>query len=659
MAFSESKFRRGREKSFERLNRYRGLRAADNPALHAAMTAFYDQVRFEGREINAGRQPVANTQVVHNLVRELQKKGAFSVRARWWLDNQNKDSYSRNSKWEAALEKAGAEHVRNTGAWSKTTGMPAELRAELNNGRTLESAPGAAILDGLDTGHDRATPSPSMNYMWGEASQTFMAESRGTVHADVYRGVDENSVLKTIEMPELLNKMERGEVDGVTFHVRRRNQQTAVLDEVATYTVRSQNSWDQVMTLDRTPSYSAEQNREYQTQQVARSILRNRQGIQQSLDGFRGILDNANRDPDQAVFVTGAGAEFPHSTATREQIAGWERHPSQSSQAGQNWPAAPSAAQTLEDRLQAVASAQEARGSASTHSSGSNPQVPGNVARGSLHTVTTASSNSGSGGYLGPVNTLSSGQHAYMSNARHQLPTGGQMISGYPAAGGSVPHFDTPDYEIENPLATTMSNMSVAVSPGERPGAAQSSYFDYYGNQNPGRAYGGSYGSGETGPVRNPSGPYAGYSMSAQPQIDSVDRQSYFPDSQANRGAGTYSDSQFGEPLNRVNAKAYTASSSSPSSEPAPVARTATYNPSYDAQERTPSTGSASSNFGAPLAQAPRNPSPPPEAPAPVKSSSSGHGHSGKKKKETKAPSGVLAWMAGAQQKKKPGGHGK
>ncbi|MEU0430599.1 hypothetical protein ABZ153_02885 [Streptomyces sp. NPDC006290] len=92
---------------------------------------------------------------------------------------------------------------------------------------------------------------------------------------------------------------------------------------------------------------------------------------------------------------------------------------------------------------------------------------------------------------------------------------------------------------------------------------------------------------------------------------------------------------------------------------PSPVGNTQSYNPSYtNTQERTPSTGSASSDFGAPLAQTARNPSPPStsEAPAQRQSSSSGHGHSGgKKKKETKAPSGLVAWMGGAQYKKKPG----
>jgi hypothetical protein len=181
-----------------------------------------------------------------------------------------------------------------------------------------------------------------------------------------------------------------------------------------------------------------------------------------------------------------------------------------------------------------------------------------------------------------------------------------------------------------------MSNMSLAVSPGEEYGAGGSSYFDSrYGTQNPRQTYGG-------GPYEAAPGPYTGYTMSATPQIDSVDRQSYFPSSQANRGGSgggsAYSDSQFGEPLNRVNANDYTPSS--PSYEPAPAAVTGP-------QERTPSTGSASSDFGAPLAPVHRNPSPPSEAPA---QSSSGHKHSGKTKKPK--PSGGTS---GSQQKKKPG----
>ncbi|MFF0186921.1 hypothetical protein [Streptomyces sp. NPDC005244] len=85
---------------------------------------------------------------------------------------------------------------------------------------------------------------------------------------------------------------------------------------------------------------------------------------------------------------------------------------------------------------------------------------------------------------------------------------------------------------------------------------------------------------------------------------------------------------------------------------PAPVHGAQTFSPYTNTQERTPSTGSASSDFGAPLQPTQRHPSPPSEAPAPVASSASGgHGHSSSKKsKKTKEPSSTLMWLAGKKQ---------
>jgi len=370
--------------------------------------------------------------------------------------------------------------------------------------------------------------------MWGHASETFMGETRGTAHADVYRGIDESSVLNNIEMPLLLQKMEAGEVDGVTFHVRRRNQQTGVLDETATYTVHSRASWDEVPTLDRSPSYFAEQGREYQTQQVARSILRNRQGVQQSLDNFKVILDNANADPDAAVFMTSAGAAFPHSgvQVTSEEVAGWQRHPSQGSQDGHNWPAGTSAAQTLYDKL-AFHSAMQ--GSVSSASTGSGRQVPADLARMESHRTTATGSSSGSGDYLAPVNTVASNQGIHMSPAPlQQLPTGGQTAYNYPIPPNSAAQFHTPDYD-GNELAPAMSHMSM-VSPGETGPVSESQqqgYFDSYygtnasheghyganaGNQAAGQGQYGGYGASETAAGPAPyypttSGSMPGYTM--------------------------------------------------------------------------------------------------------------------------------------------------
>ncbi|MET7981558.1 MULTISPECIES: hypothetical protein [unclassified Streptomyces] len=97
---------------------------------------------------------------------------------------------------------------------------------------------------------------------------------------------------------------------------------------------------------------------------------------------------------------------------------------------------------------------------------------------------------------------------------------------------------------------------------------------------------------------------------------------------------------------------------------PSPVHDARSYNPSYtNTQERTPSTGSASSDFGAPLAHAPRNPSPPSAdpVPVPVQSGSTGKQRSKETKeaKQHKSGGGLAAWVRGDQYKKKPGGPSK
>ncbi|MET7458190.1 hypothetical protein ABZT03_41420 [Streptomyces sp. NPDC005574] len=469
MAFDQKKFDRGRRKAFKRLAAYRGLKQGDNPHLHMALNALFDRIEEEGRQINRGEAPVADKEKVHTAIRALKNEHAYSVNAQWWLDNQEK--YLESRLWGEARIEAAKEHVQHIGAWSKTTGLPAELRSYL----TLEKVPGAAFMDNVDWGFDYDTPSPTLNYMWGESSLTFMGGARGIVDADVYRGIDESSVLNKIEMPELLIKIEAGEVAGVTFHVRRRNQQTSVLDETATYTVRSQLSWDQIPMLDRTESYRVEQGREYQTQQVSRSILRNRQGLQGSLDDFTEIINRAYSDPDTAVFMTGENAAFPYPEmkVTPEQMTGWERP----------------AERSLNDKL-AVHSA--AQGSMSSASTGSGPHVPGDHARRDSHQTTASGYSSESGNFLAPVNTLASDEWGmFMSpDSLQQLPTDGRTIYSYegatnPVTTGQLPnpeHGFESEYGFGDELLSPMSQLSM-FPPGEldpTPGNGQDYFGAYY-----------------------------------------------------------------------------------------------------------------------------------------------------------------------------------
>ncbi|MEV7345473.1 hypothetical protein [Streptomyces sp. NPDC093544] len=599
MAFNERTWRRGRKTSLDRLQLYRDLNERDNPELNRSAKALYERIRYEGREINAGRTPQPDTDLVHRLVGQLVAARAFEVRGDWRIDNQNRKSLRDDRRWERALKKEAAREAENSGAWSKTTGMPAELRALLNRGRTLEFTVGADWLDAVDPGLDRATPSPTLNYMWGHSSETYMGTTTGTLHADVYRGIDESSVLNKIEIPKLLDMMEAGQVNGVAFHVRRRNEQSGVLEETAEYTIHSRESWDQVMTLERTPSYLDEQNREYQTQQIGRAILRNRMGMHQSLDNFRTVFEHAQADPNTVVLMSAAGAPAPQplGAVTSERMAAWERHPSLDSNAGQNWPAGTSAAQTLWDKLATHANTQ---GSVSSASTGSAPQLS------RMDTAQTTQSY-GSGNYLGPVNTVASQHLEAPTDFNQQLPTVAQYPNyTYPADPAPAMPFTSPNYDGEQ-LAPAMSNMTVA-SPGDM-GSSESYFGDQRYTSQPQSYYGsGSHGGGESSHqpnvyYPNSSGNTTGYTMNtslnsqqypAFTMNTSIPRDTSSLTSAAPgnptgghlqradppaRSAGSTSSSEgFGAPLQRVNANIQTeaeavAESPSPSPSPPPVRR--------------------------------------------------------------------------------------
>lgn len=556
MAFDERKWAAAKKKTINRLNLYRDLKQSQNPGLHTAVDAFYEQLRYEGWEINAGRQPAANTQAVGDLIGHLKSAGALSVRADWWIRNQDLEKNLEWNAWQADLWAAAGRHAINVGLWSKTTGMPAELRAQENDGNTLEWSPAMLAFDDLTPAFDRGTPSPTLNYMWGESSHTFVGHARGTVHADVLRGIDATSVLNTIEVPALLNMMEEGLVDGVTFHVRRRDA-GKVLREVGTYTISSRESWDAVLPLDRTPSYQEEQNQEYKTQQVSRAILKNRDGALQSLADFRQVLDNA-RGSDSIVVMTHEDTEFPDEMkASSKDLESW-KYRSRS---------APGPAQTLHRKLRDAALKQDARGSSSSSSSKSSSKskskstsrskaaTTSRTTRGSTQTARTTSTH-GSGDYLVPVNTQNSSERVYMSNSHAQLPPAGQMYI-------AQPQFQTPEYEPENPLERSMSNLTIA--PDDTGYTPQPNYYtgneNYSGHQDP-------YGNQET------------------------QHSSYYPENPTTDSSVVTSNWRLQDPVGQY--------STAPNPTGGYYDSYNSYN-SYNSYDRQDSTSSASSGFGTEL----------------------------------------------------------
>ncbi|MFE6481580.1 hypothetical protein ACFVGN_01365 [Streptomyces sp. NPDC057757] len=513
MAVDMAALERGIAKTNERLDSYRGFRRGDNPGLRDSVDAVFERMRVEGREINSRVTPAEDQAVVDRMMERFNEQKAYEVRGNWRIQNQDKPEYASEAAWQQALSDAAATHVQNSGAWSKTTGMPAELWAEAENGRTLEIVTPGSAFDGIHYGNDRSTPFPTLNYAWGGQSKTFMAGTRGMVHAQVLRGIDESSVLNTIEMPELLRKMSAQEVDGVTFHVRRRNQQTGVLDETDTFTVASRASWARVQMLQKTDSYVQEQSREYQTQQIGRAIYRNRDGMQHSLDDFKKILDAAHADPHSAVIMTSSQTQFPDNYAvSRQEWQGWERRASQASDAPANWVSQDSAMQTLMGKLDSI---QTKSGTQSPASSDSGEQSRPTLGR-SETTATVQSLGSLNEGTLAPVTTTVSRGDRMEPSPYQQLPT----VAEHQPGARDLP-FRTPQYG--EPLAHITTGSTVA-SPSDVRSAP-----DYFSPQ-----------SSSTAATNAPANP-AGAFLSQNPPAPRSD-------------TSTSSSDGFGEPLARVNA---------------------------------------------------------------------------------------------------------
>ncbi|MFJ5840894.1 hypothetical protein ACIQGO_29815 [Streptomyces shenzhenensis] len=449
--FSESEFKKGKRTFRERLETYRGL-GKSNKSLHKAVDAYFAQLEAEGNLIEQGvlpREIQTNPAVVEKLLTEFDKARALEIQAVWWLKNQDRDRHSSKEDWGAAKERAAERHVAHTGAWSKTTGYPAEKRALANNGRTLELAPAFAAHDGLNMGaKDWSRALPSVVEFWDRGSARFMDKSEGVVHADVFEAVDPKSVLAKVEIPALDKLMESGQVDAVTIHVRRRDSSSRILKEIATIDVHSRGSFEQLEKVKRTDSQKLRQEQEYRTQQVGRSIMRNRLGLQGSLKAFSRFIKN---DPDTVMFITPQGQQLPRMSVTDES---WRALQTLQSSSTDN----------LYKGLQEAAEQRNQYASVSSSSSGSYQPTTADTsayaATDQSGSVPYPSQGYGSQGYgsqgygtqgygsqssnfvpqpLVPVNTLdyAANPDLYMSSTHGggYLPTQGQMVRNYGSDG--------------------------------------------------------------------------------------------------------------------------------------------------------------------------------------------------------------------------------
>ncbi|MEV6008684.1 hypothetical protein AB0M29_17935 [Streptomyces sp. NPDC051976] len=253
-----------------------------------AFRGVVEQMRNEGTWIDKhGREPrgagwdtrAESVNARNAFVAGLRDANAYHVSALW--ATQNKEI----GNWESLTEErqnVAAAARENLAFWVKSTARPAEQL-----GQTLEAGAAGGLLDGLNFGFTQGSYSPTLWALWGQHSQEFARGTRGTAEATVWEGLPEHCVLREQEWPVLAELIEQGKVDNLHVNVIRRNSKTGMPERVGSYTVTTQEDFESLPAAPRTDSYIVRQQQQFVTQNIARSIQRNREGVQTSLDNFR------------------------------------------------------------------------------------------------------------------------------------------------------------------------------------------------------------------------------------------------------------------------------------------------------------------------------------------------------------------------------------
>ncbi|MFI8227950.1 hypothetical protein ACIGDI_03925 [Streptomyces sp. NPDC085900] len=360
MAWDERKFNRDVQTGWDRIDRWSSV--LGTPEVRQAYIAFTDVMRQEGQWIQAGYNPTNSgwerrpeaVAARQDLMDAFRAVNALHVPAQWATEHRGAPD---SESLAQARQDVAAQSVQNTAFWVKSTSRPAE---ELGN--TLEAGSAAGVLDQLTFGFGRTTPSPSLWEMWNELSPQFASDARGTVEATVFEGLPENCVLRDKEWPELKKLIEQGQVDHLHVNVIRRNSDTGLLEQVGHYDVRTQQEFDHLPQVTRTDSYVARQQREFVTQNIARSIERNRAGVQTTLDDFRRRWSGSGQDVEFVLsHPDGPGPDLTESPANLSRVqtnTSGQRQASSSQRRGSQ--------ESLMAKLEALESEQQRRGSDAT-----------------------------------------------------------------------------------------------------------------------------------------------------------------------------------------------------------------------------------------------------------------------------------------------------
>lgn len=148
---------------------------------------------------------------VDKIIDRMVKNHGFELPYEWVARHQDKPGFHEAAQQQDRTQRA---HL-----WSKIGAEISSNRAQWERGLVLEKTVGGALFNGLLFGLENFGKSLAMRELWKKMSQTYVKGLRGPVEASVLVGIDDTSVLNTIEWPLLRESIEKGVVDGMNVVV--------------------------------------------------------------------------------------------------------------------------------------------------------------------------------------------------------------------------------------------------------------------------------------------------------------------------------------------------------------------------------------------------------------------------------------------------------
>ena len=209
-----------------------------NAEFTASVDKWLQKLEEDFTNVENGLAPAkADTSAVDGIMRGLKAVHALEIPYDWYVRLQDKEGFKDILGMKAEQARADGQ------LWSKLGKyIPAE-EAEIHKGIVLETSVGGRLVDGLLFGFAGFGVSPTMGGLWDRLSETYANGIEG-VTAHVYKGITDKSVFTVTEWPRVRERIEKGELGGMTVYLYDFDEKGEKDTLIGTYVVRTQEDFD-------------------------------------------------------------------------------------------------------------------------------------------------------------------------------------------------------------------------------------------------------------------------------------------------------------------------------------------------------------------------------------------------------------------------------